>query len=79
LPADARAALAVELPLEIQPATENWSWMSAASSDSARHGVRRGRPYRRLQAATFTELIDRCTDPGRGPASAGLPASSHRP
>jgi hypothetical protein len=60
--ASADAALAVELPHEIQPVVENWSWMSAASSGSARHGGRRGRPYRWLQAATLTELIDRRTD-----------------
>jgi len=49
---EARAALAVGLPLEIRPAAENWSWMSVAGSGSARHGGRRGRPYPWLQAAT---------------------------
>jgi hypothetical protein len=75
---EARAALAAELPLEIQPAAGNWSWMSAASSDSACHGVRHGRPYRWLQAATLTELIVVRT-PAAGWPRLGLPASSHRP
>ena len=36
--------------------------MSVASSGSAHHGGRRGRPYPWLQAATLADLVDRGTD-----------------
>jgi hypothetical protein len=41
---------------EVQPAAENWSWASVASSGSTHHGGRRGRLYRWLQASALTDL-----------------------